>query len=257
MSKKTKLPQYIAAMLAMFMLSMAPAHGAVQVISPDDAEAATGLTYDEWSAVWWQYVLSKSVTNPNNQLLSATGKNCQADQPASSPIFFLSGNGGGSDPITRDECVVPAGKALFFPLINAFDVHVPGDGLDTPELVRQDLLSLWGPVTALHASVDGQDVAVNLFDFGTCAGGDPDCSAAFSLQLPGTNIFVGSPALSGRHGPPGLPGGTYSPAVAIGYYLMLAPLPAGPHTIKFGGEGSFGGAPSTQDITYNIVVMKH
>jgi hypothetical protein len=249
--------QYMAAIIAIFALSMAPAHGAVQVIGPDDAEAATGLTYDEWSAVWWQYMLSQTVTNPNNQLLSATGNNCQAGQAAGAPVFFLSGNGGGNDPLTRDECVVPAGKALFFPLINAFDVHTPGDGLDTPELVREDLLSLVGPVTALHASVDGADVGVDLFDFSACAGGDPDCSPAFSLQLPGTNIFVGSPAHVGRHGPPGLPGGTYAPAVAVGYYLMLAPLPAGPHTIKFGGEGSFAGQPSIQDITYNIVVKQH
>ena len=35
---------------------------------------------------------------------------------------------------------MPFGRLLFFPLLNAFDVHTPGDGLDTPELVYEDFL---------------------------------------------------------------------------------------------------------------------
>ena len=46
--------------------------------------------------------------------------------------------------------------------------------------------------------------------------------------------------------------GTYCPAVDDGYYVMLAPLPAGPHTIHFHGE-----IPDfnfTLDVTYNLTV---
>jgi hypothetical protein len=52
-----------------------------------------------------------------------------------------------------------------------------------------------------------------------------------------------------------LPAGTYAPAVADGYYLLLAPLRPGVHTIAFGGTGNFGG-PTSQDITYHLRVVR-
>src|SRR5206468_1694663 len=150
----------------------------------------------------------------------------------------------GTGDVTRDECTVPAGKSLFFPLLNFVDLHVPGDGLDTPELVRQDLLSLIGPVIELHASVDG--VSVGAIDpettpFRACAGGDPACAAAYRVILPGHNLF-------------GIDAGVYFPAVADGFYLLLEALPAGRHTINFGGTGTFAGSEFSQEITYHLTV---
>lgn len=225
------------------------------IISPGAAPAVTGMTYGEWSAVWWQYVLSKSVTDPNNPLFDETGKGCAVDQPRSSPVFFLAGTAG-SGAAVRNECTVPAGKVLFFPLANAFDVHVAGDGLDTPELVRHDLLAnLKFSASVLHASIDG--VAVTNLDpqntpYRACAGGAPECAAAFSITLPGNNLFTGSPAGIGRRGKPPLRAGVYSPAVADGFYLMLALAP-GAHQITFGGTGFLAG-PFSQEITYNLTV---
>ena len=48
----------------------------------------TGRTYGEWSALWWQYVLGKSVNDPNSPLLDPTGKGCAAAQPHGRPVFF-------------------------------------------------------------------------------------------------------------------------------------------------------------------------
>ncbi len=250
----------VLALAAVVLLILAaPASTAQQsfsIIPPDSAVAATGMSYGEWSAVWWQHVVAKTVSDPNNPILEQTGKGCAIDQPRSSPVFFLFGYSG-SGTVERNECTVPTGKVLFFPLMNAYDFHVPGDGLDTPELARQDLLKWFGPVAELHASIDG--VSVGYIDpqttpYRTCAGGAPECSAAFSITVPGNNIFVGSPAGQGRGGKPWLRAGVYSPTVADGYYLMVAPLSPGRHQINFGGSGSFGGAPWTQEITYNLVV---
>jgi hypothetical protein len=205
MSSNTHPWQSLMAVLAAGLaLTVAPTTGSAQIITPDNAQAVTGMTYGEWSAVWWQYVLSPPVSDPNNPLLDPTGAGCAVAQSRSSPVFFLVGTAG-TGAVTRDECTVPAGKVRFFPLVNAFDVHVPGDGLDTPELVRQDLLALFGPTTELHASIDGVPVGVDLFAFDACAGGDPDCASAFSLTLPGNNPFVGSPAGIGRKGAPPTP----------------------------------------------------
>jgi hypothetical protein len=213
-------------------------------ISPQDSRELTGKTYGEWSAVWWQYVLSKSTRDPNNPLLDKTGAGCRAGQANDSSVFFLAGVAAGGT-ATRDECTVPAGQALFFPLVNAVDIHVPGDGLDTPELLRDDLLSLFGPIKELHASVDG--VSVSNLDpkstpYRACAGGHQMCAAAFSVTLPGQNLF-------------GVPAGLYSPAVADGFYLMVAPLSASEHTINFGGSGFFAKKKFFQDITYHLTVQ--
>jgi hypothetical protein len=245
-SKKHCLSIIVAVSMALTLLGASAVSAqttSFTIISPADAKSITGKTYGEWSAIWWQYVLSDSVLDPNNPLLDTTGQGCGVGQPNSSPVFFLVG-AAGSGTVTRNECTVPAGKVLFFPLVNGVDIHVPGDGLDTPELLRQDLLSLFGPITSLHASVDGAAVS-NLnpqtTPFRACAGGDPTCAPAFSVTLPGQNLF-------------GVRAGVYSPAVADGFYLMLAPLSAGAHTIQFGGKGFFAGSKFFQEITYNLTV---
>ncbi len=251
----------------------------VAVIPPSDAQTQTGMTYGEWSAVWWQYALSKSTPDPNNPFLGPTAQGCAVDQPRSSPVFFLVGIFG-SGSVIRSGCTVPAGKALFIPLLNFVDIHFPGDGLDTPQLLWNDAESFLGTswpstaVTEVHASIDGVPVSpASYFNPATtplraCAGGTtPPCSApapAFSITLPGNNLFsacLNSPQSCPRTPNPrsvkSVPAGVYSPVVADGLFLMLAPLPPGSHTIRFGG--TFAGTPKQgpfkQDITYLLNVQ--
>jgi hypothetical protein len=209
---------------------------------------AFGRTYGAWSASWWQYVGSQPASS--NPLADPTGAGCRVGQ--SGQVFFLVGtNGAGS--VTRDQCTVPPGKGLFFPLLNAFDVHVsctvaPSlcDPFDTPEKIWNDLQNNLGfAASELHATIDG--VPVGNLDPATtpyraCAGPVARCSApSFSFTFPADNLF-------------GLPAGTYAPAVADGFYLLLAPLAPGAHTITFGGTGTFNGGAFSEDITYNLVV---
>jgi hypothetical protein len=200
----------------------------------------SGSIYNYLAVAWWQYALGQpKATNP---LLDPTGANCAKGQ--SGPVFFLTGTSG-SGTVTRDECTVSGRRALFFPLMNAFDVHTPGDGLDTPRLVYKDFQSYEFRADTLYASVDG--VRVRNLDPATtpyraCAAPEASCAPeSFSLTFPGDNLF-------------GLPAGTYAPAVQDGYYLLLRPLTRGWHTIKFGGTGNFT-TPFTQEITYRLRVM--
>jgi hypothetical protein len=220
---------------------------------------AYGKTYGGWSAVWWQRVLAIPAHDQNGQILNPllddTGARCGVGQAG--PIWFLAGSLTGS--AVRDQCTVPAGKALFFPLVNIADFHVPCNGQnsdvcdsqDTPQLLWNDLENNFGfRIISTTASIDGVQVS-NLnpanTPYRTCAGPAEDgCTApAFSVTLPADNAY-GFP----------LPAGTYSPTVADGAYLLLAPLVPGTHTITFGGTGSlFGGQVTfSQDITYNLVV---
>ena len=115
------------------------------LVLPGQAQAASGTdatrplpvgnyVLGTLSAAWWRYALETPADS--NPLYDVTGANCAARQ--SGPIFFLVGKAG-SGVATRDECQVPRGRLLFFPVANAFDVHTPGDGLDTPGLVWNDL----------------------------------------------------------------------------------------------------------------------
>jgi hypothetical protein len=218
-----------------------------------------GRTYNRWSAAWWQYVFAQPASvNPLND---STGANCAVGQ--SGAVFFLVGTlGGGS---AERNCTVPAGKALFFPLVNQFALHVrctpqteqaPGlcDQDNSPQLVWNDLLVPafnYAAATTLHATIDEVQVG-NLGDPATtpyraCVGPFTPCSpASFSSTFPTDNLFSSQ----------GLPAGTYAPSVADGFYLLLAPLTPGMHTINFGGtaNNTAGNNPSTQDITYHLTV---
>lgn len=201
---------------------------------------AFGKLYDALSVAWWKYALEQP--EASSPLLDETGERCAEGQ--SGPVFFLVGAAGTAER-TRDECTVPAGKLLFFPLVNAFDVHVPPDGLDTPELVWDDFLVTLGfRVDTIYARVDGvpiRNLDVPTSPYRGCAAPVPGCVRPFSLDLPAGNIFQ-------------LPAGRYAPAVADGFYLLLAPLRPGRHTIEFGGTGYLGGA-FAQDITYHLRVV--
>src|SRR5947207_1255244 len=63
-----------------------------------------GLTYNQWSARWWQWVLS--LHNFDDCTVNQSGK-----------LWFLAGTTGGPS-VTR-QCSIPAGNAIMFPIINA------------------------------------------------------------------------------------------------------------------------------------------
>ena len=56
---------------------------------------------------------------------------------------------------------------------------------------------------------------------------------------------------------PAFRAGVYAPAVADGFYLLLTPLPAGPHTINFGAHVFIAGTLLSFDMTYNLTVKEH
>jgi hypothetical protein len=103
-------------------------------------------------------------------------------------------------------------------------------------------------VTNIAAEIDGVAV-VNLYDYRAV-------SPLFVYgPLPENNMlqFFGftAPAGSTSAGLPGVP--PVPSAASDGYYLMLAPLPVGQHTIHF--TGTLGDPVNfTLDITYNLTV---
>jgi hypothetical protein len=145
---------------------------------------------------------------------------------------------------------LPAGKALFFPILNN-----EGDAVGMDPIPTLD--ELWALVsynqdhaTILQCTIDGQSVR-GLED----AVNTPYRvqSPAFAFTLPEANNVYQTLGVDVA--------GTIDPAVADGVFLMLAPLSKGPHTIHFYGEMEFTAAADgfdfrfVQDITYHINVV--
>jgi hypothetical protein len=192
-----------------------------------------GKTYGEWAAAWWQYVYSIPVSD--NPLFDETGANAGVGQSGS--VFFLVGVINVSGTANR-TITVPPGKALFFPVLNFENDNLcpPNDPPLSVEELRAGAKALMDAATDLSCQVDG----VPIRDLTSYRVQGP----VFSVTFPDDNIFQ----FFGCD----VPTGTYSPFVNDGFYLMLEPLPAGPHTIHF--HGSIPDASFTLDITYHITV---
>lgn len=207
----------------------------------DRDSVAYGRTYSEWSAAWQQWALSIPVAE---HPLFDNGP-CSVGQ--SGPVWFLGGKfcalnnpNCGTTNVIR-SCSVPAGTALYIPILNAewSVLEVKTDQNPNPQIT--DLRSaaasnMDGSTTEID--VDGRQIRDLQSNFRVQ-------STAFVFTLPDDNEFnaVGE-------GP--FPGGAYFPGVDDGVYVMLAPLRPGPHTVHF--HGYMPAYNFTLDITYNLTV---
>lgn len=230
----------VAIVLGLAVLAV-PSAMAQWVIPP--TSVAYGRTYSEWSAAWQQWALSIPVAH---HPLFDNG-DCSVGQ--SGPVWFLGGKfcalnnpNCGTSNVVR-SCSVPSGKALYIPILNVewSVLEVKTDQNPNPQIT--DLRS------AAASNMDGSTTEIDV-DGRQIRNLQPNFrvqSAAFVFTLPDDNLFnaVGE-------GP--YPGGSYFPGVDDGVYVMLAPLPVGPHRIHFHGympQYNFG-----LDITYNLTVAK-
>lgn len=201
-------------------------------VLPPNADVL-GKSYGDWGAEWWKWALSiPFAVNPMND---QTGAN--AAQGQSGPVWFLAGTfcpgSGPCDVATATRnCTVPAGKLIFFPILNAECSTFEGNGT-----TYEDLLACArgaGDIASgMVCEVDGVSLG-NLDAYRATSG-------LFTVgPLPDGNIW-------------GAPVGTTSAAVQDGYYIMLAPPSAGPHTIHFAGafDGFF-----ALDVTYCLQVQR-
>ena len=204
-------------------------------IAPIKSEPA-GQSYGRWAAEWWQWALGvPAVVNP---LTDTTGDNCAQRQV--DKVWFLAGSVT-TDPIVR-TCEVPAGKSLFFPLINT----MYGAFLnDPPETRTEQFVRTSGACTQpaqISVSIDGFEIHKPLRFFTGASGSE---SPFFNVQLPPGNLYGVDESV--------VPELVLSPSAEQGYYLFVLPLPPGTHTIKWIASGCLPGL--SQDITYNLTVV--
>ena len=218
--------------LALLALAIAPAvadEDGAHVIKPNSPN--THALYQSLAADWWNWALSFPLaTNP---LLDGTGESGHLGQEG--PIWYLAGTFGGS--ATR-TLTVPEGKALFFPIINSV-FWVPEDG-ETEDDVRALANANVDVVTVAECTVNGKTVK-NIFSQQRVE------TPGFTLSLPAGAILDELGAYA--------PGDRF-PAVADGYWVLLSPLRAGTHIVRFRGVVGDPDSPAFEtEVTYYLIVV--
>lgn len=223
-----------------------------------------GLPYYAWADRWWQWIDAQPLSA--NPLVDESGEDCARGQTG--PVWFLAGSPSGS--YTR-RCTIPAGKSLFFPVVNfqedqreavvdleffrsdeCSDDDGPGPEFcasasrlfgDDPTMPANMLAFLdfvmlrFVDIDNKFASIDDKPVK-SLRSYRA-----PSDTRGYRIALPDTeDAYDNYHTIWGYEfdGPDAYLG------VQDGYYLMVKPLPPGEHTIRFGEPG--------WEITYHLVV---
>jgi hypothetical protein len=120
----------------------------LELFAPDSRPF--GRTYGEWTARWWQWVLSQAKTD--NPLVDQNGQNCANNQ--SGPVWFLVGTLNGA---AERSCTIPADKAILFPVINVEASVAEGDGSTEEELSAQVKFEM-DQITNMRAGISGTNL---------------------------------------------------------------------------------------------------
>lgn len=215
------------------------------LVPPGDARL-NGKTYEQWAAAWWQWCLEIPLTNSAGAVHPSYDESSPFDvtESQTGDVWFLGGPflASPSAGTIRRRCQIPTGKALFFPLFNVecSSIEAPPFYGKTAE-DQAGLAQYWADhIVAPFCELDGLPLS-NL--------------DAYRVQSPQITINVPAPWILGKGGGKGTSSGD-------GYFVFLAPLPPGRHTLRFGGALSFTKAQdnfdfrAAIDMTYHITVVK-
>ncbi|WOB06930.1 hypothetical protein [Piscinibacter gummiphilus] len=210
--------------MSMAVFATSAVSGEVSPISINQTSQHSRLTEQ-----WWQWAMA--VPRQQSPVSDPSGARCGDGQTGST--WFLAG-GFGSSKIRR-KCTVPAGRSLFFPLINT--VYYAARDAETFTCERAKSLAKLTNDTAidLFAEVDGTPIGnLKAYRFAS-----DRCFNIFS-RVPRTQSAYNA-----------------YPSATDGYWLLLKPLSPGRHTLKFGGKynhSSVDFGRMVQDIEYELLV---
>ena len=168
------------------------------VFSKDSAPY--GIPYGEWLAKWWQWTFSiPTAQHPRDEY---TPEKCAINQEG--PVWFLADQLGGREERT---CTIPAGKAIFVPLLVGLCDYGQSDVKSDEDLRRCSKAG--NEYGVIEATVDGVKLK-NLEQYRTQSG-------FFNITIPEDNIYDNGP-------------GTFR-ALTDGFFVFLEPLPPGKHDV--------------------------
>ena len=149
-------------------------------------------------------------------------------------IWYLLGSNS-PDPVARAcEAPVPAGKRMFFPLVNAVFYNAPGETYSIEEK-RIELDMLFGDTDAF-----------------------PLYACDLAAMLDGSPVVYEGTPIERVQSPPFEYAGDPE-AVSDGYWVMLPKLPLGEHTVAFTGGFCFQGETEpvfSVDVFYTLTIVE-
>jgi len=190
-----------AALALAIAVSVAHAGDSTVVLGPH--EKVAGRSQGDYAIAWWQWVMQLPDGVRAYQDLS--GAQCGLNQ--SGPVWFLAGTEG-TEHVQR-ECAIPADTHVFLPLIAMLAHASPGQPLSCQQAQA-----------AVRANNDHLAQAQVLLDGKPIA----DIDKHRVRDIPCFDAFKNAKYIE-RHA-------LYTPAATDGYWLMLAPLPAGVHQLS-------------------------
>jgi hypothetical protein len=182
-----------------------------------------GKSWEKWAAMWCKWLLS--IPKKKNPAIDETGENCSMNQNNEN-VWFLTGTFGNIVPVNR-KCTIPAGKAIFFPILEKEDSFQEDLDLKTEEELKKRSRDATNRLVHMEATIDGEKVD-GLENYRVQ-------SEVFDLTFPENNVYKIRPGLTR--------------SVCDGYWLFIKPLQAGKHHIYFKGETSL-------DEAFTLTQMK-
>jgi hypothetical protein len=195
-----------------------------------------GLTYPQQIMNYWKWQIG--IPAKDNPLNDPTGEKCATGQlNSSSPVFYLSFNNGG---FSQRTCKVPAGKALFIPVM-----MVEWSQKEAPKDTAQDLIKAattdQDSVNSLYLKIGDKEYKYqDLLKYRTHTG-------VFNVTFPDNGLF------GILHGGPTI-------TAADGFYIMTEPLAKGTYLVHFKSslictQPDCVDPNFAQDITYTIIAQ--
>lgn len=192
-----------AVTLAMVLPAQAePADIDALVVLPD--QKVDGQTLPTYANLWWQWAFS--MPDSESAIVDTEGTFCANGQ--SGPVWFLAG-GYGSSKIQR-RCTIPANRYLFFPIINEVQNLFPATA-DYCDAIKAEAARNNDRFVYLKVLLDGTELS------------QPERFRIASAEC--FDPFERAPADAGAP--------RDAVAATDGYWIMLRPLPPGPHRLEF------------------------
>jgi len=182
-------------------------------------EQVAGISQSELTRRWWQW--ASSFEYAESPISDPTGERCAAGQEG--PVWFLAGTYGSAP--ARRTCHVPAGKHLFFPLIN-YVVMPRNCNCSSCEVATEMAKSITNSPMGLFVELDGKSMD-KLEEHRVAS--PPGCFNMAGRLANGPKI---------------------EPSASDGYWMHLPPLEKGTHKLRFGGSLS----SLRQELNYTLIV---
>lgn len=185
-----------------------------------------GHTYGEWSARWWQWLLS--IPKSKSPLHDSTGVNAHINQKYQN-VFFLCQTNENTVPHTPTRAVtIPKGTSIFMPIINWISIlHIDGE---TDQELTEIANKKMDVVANLEITIDGLRIKNGLEEYRIL-------SPCFEIWLPRENIVASSPGMRR--------------AISDGYWLFLKSLETDTIISSFGSCSS---GVTKIGVNYNLFI---